>query len=100
MVSYKKNILKQRLAQIYHTGSTRIEMWEVIDWFNRDGGKITKALFRDELFPIWKEEIWDSDNDAPELSVLRVYADHSVTKPTAFIIFQKQYIFFEEESET
>ena len=98
MTPYKKNILKQRLTQIYHTGSTRIEMWEVIDWFDRDGGKVTKALFRDEIFPMWKE-IWDSDDDVPELSVLKVNADHSVTKPTAFIIFQKQYVFFEEDSE-
>jgi hypothetical protein len=98
MTPYKKNILKQRLIQVYHTGSTRIEMWEMLDWFNRDGGKITKALFRDEVFPLWSE-IWESDDEVPELAVLRVYADHTVVKPTAYIIFQKSYLFLGESSE-
>lgn len=85
-----EELLEDRLSQIYHTGSTTISTWELLHWFQKDGGRITKAFFRDEIVSRWQDFYED---DAPELSVLTVRADYNVTKPSAYIVFRDDFLF-------
>lgn len=95
MLRFHSQVLEDRLAEIYHTGSTKIFLWELLHWFGKDRGRLTKAFFRDEIVSRWHEYFGDSA--PPELSVLAVRADHGVTKPTAFIIFQKSFVFADND---
>lgn len=95
MKRFDSSLLDQHLAEIYHTGSTKIATWQLLHWFGKDGGRLTKAFFRDEIVSRW-DEYWGDETPPPELSVLAVRVDYGVSKPAAFIIFQNNFLFVDE----
>lgn len=84
------------LAEIYHKGSTYIPTFKLLHWFNKDGGRLTPAFFKREIFGRWNEYMeFDmvSPDEPCELGVIQVLSDHSVKKPEGYTIFQAGYVF-------
>ncbi|KMJ45130.1 hypothetical protein AB204_10555 [Xenorhabdus khoisanae] len=87
------------LAEIYHKGSTYIPLFKILHWFEKDGGKITKAFFIKEIFSRWADYLGKDDHtvDFP-ISVINVLSDHSVAKPEGYIIFQNSFLYINADS--
>lgn len=88
--------LTMHFAEIYHKGSTYIPTFKLLQWFRKDGGKITKAFFEREIFSRWYEYLEledDARNEEFGLSVLQVMTDYTVTKPEGFTIFRNGFLY-------
>ncbi|WP_370560634.1 hypothetical protein [Edwardsiella tarda] len=92
--------LTMHFAELYHKGSTYIPTFKLLQWFQKDGGRITPAFFKREIFGRWNEYL-DVDNyeDDFPLSVLNVLSDYSVKKAEGYIIFQTNFLFITPNSE-
>lgn len=77
-------IFDLHFAELYHTGMTLIPAWKVLHMFDKDKGRVTKAFFRDEIFPLWAEYI--SAIDYIDITVHSVRAGHTVLKPAAYLL--------------
>ncbi len=88
--------LTMHFAEIYHKGSTYIATYKLLQWFGKDGGKITTAFFKREIFSRWFEylELEDEERNSEfNLSVLMVKTDYSVNKPEGFTIFRDGFLY-------
>ncbi|WP_272689726.1 hypothetical protein [Providencia sp. PROV033] len=92
--------LTMHFAELYHKGSTYIATFKLLQWFEKDGGKITQAFFKREIFERWFEymEVENDDEDW-QLSVINVLSDHSVKKPEGYILFQNSSLYINSQSE-
>ncbi|WP_312315313.1 hypothetical protein [Atlantibacter sp.] len=92
--------LTAHMAEIYHKGSTYIPLFKLLHWFDKDGGKITQAFFRREIFSRWQNylEVDDHTEEFP-LSVLSVLSDHSVKKAEGYTIFNTRYLYIDSSDE-
>ncbi|MDU1090598.1 MAG: hypothetical protein E7A42_12670 [Leclercia adecarboxylata] len=93
--------LTMHFAELYHKGSTYIPTFKLLQWFNKDGGRLTPAFFKREIFARWVEYMEFDNADALEecsLGVISVLSDHSVKKPEGYTIFQQEYVFIEPNS--
>lgn len=90
--------LTMHFAELYHKGSTYIPTFKLIQWFQKDGGRITPAFFKREIFARWYEYLEDdnAEEDFP-LAVISVLSDHSVKKPEGYTIFQTSYYFIQPD---
>ncbi|MEI7269641.1 hypothetical protein [Pectobacterium versatile] len=91
--------LTMKFAELYHKGSTYIPTFMLLQWFQKDGGKITQAFFKREIFNRWYEylDVEDAEEIFP-LSVLNVLSDHSVKKPEGYILFQNTFLYIPPQS--
>lgn len=92
--------LTMHFAELYHKGSTYIPTFKLLQWFQKDGGRITPAFFRREIFGRWNEylEVDDPEEDFP-LGVLSVLSDHAVKKAEGYTIFQTKFLFIAPDSD-
>lgn len=91
--------LTMHFAELYHKGSTYIPTFKLLQWFQKDGGRLTPAFFKREIFERWNEylEVDNPEEDFP-LAVLNVLSDHSVKKPEGYTIFQTKFLFIHPDS--
>lgn len=91
-------IFDLHFAELYHTGMTVIPAWKVLHMFEKDKGRVTKAFFRDEIFPLWDEYI--SEIDYIDITVNLVRAGHTVNKPAAYLLTRNDFSYTATNSET
>lgn len=92
--------LTMHFAELYHKGSTYIATFKLLQWFEKDGGKITHAFFKREIFERWFEYMEvENDDDDWQLSVINVLSDHSVKKPEGYILFKNTSLYINSLSE-
>ncbi|HEM6868956.1 TPA: hypothetical protein U2I64_001633 [Providencia stuartii] len=93
--------LTMHFAEIYHKGSTYIPTFKLLQWFGKDGGKITKAFFTREIFSRWYEYLELEDEARQKefrLSVLQIMTDYTVTKPEGFTIFREGFLYIDSSN--
>lgn len=92
-------IFELHFAELYHTGMSLIPAWKLLHMFAKDGGRVTKAFIRDEIFSLWSDYISEIDNI--HITVNLVRADHGVSKPAAYLLTRDdfRYTFTDSEEE-
>ena len=90
-------IFDLHFAELYHTGMTLIPAWKVLHLFAKDKGRLTKAFFRDEIFPLWSDYISEIDNIHITVNVVR--ADHGVLKPVAYLLTRDDFRYTDTDDE-
>lgn len=91
-------IFELHFAELYHTGMTLIPAWKVLHLFAKDKGRLTKAFFRDEIFPLWCDYICEVDNIHITVNVVR--ADHGVLKPVAYLLTRDDFRYTATDTDT
>ena len=91
-------IFELHFAELYHTGMTLIPAWKVLHLFAKDKGRLTKAFFRDEIFPLWSDYISEVDNIHITVNVVR--ADHGVLKPVASLLTRDDFRYTDTDDES
>ena len=92
------SIFELHFAELYHTGMTLIPAWKVLHLFAKDKGRLTKAFFRDEIFPLWSDYI--SEIDYIHITVNVVRADHGVLKPVAYLLTRDDFRYTDTDTDT
>jgi hypothetical protein len=85
----ESSIFGLHFAELYHTGSTVIPAWKILHLFEKDGGRVTKAFFRDEIFSLWGGYISEVENIHITVNVIR--AGHGVLKPAAYLLTRDDF---------
>lgn len=98
MLKFHSRLLEERFAQLAYTGTTKLSLWEVLNWFDKDGGRITKSFWSKEVYSEWLDYCGE-DNEVPHFSVVREFSELGMTKPSTFILYLNDNYFTSSEEE-